>query len=288
MRSNLLSSIIVFLVAAAVSAAPAAADLPSCDDAQPASLVWSWPPKNATDIPTNAVILAIPSRGQPLTVEFDGRDLAPDGTGGLAALTFNPGPLNPNTEYTIVFQIGAGATSKKVLSKFTTGGAELGEAPEGPAVNGYSDVTEPQDPACAGVLAAQACFTGATASHLRLDLVASGVAWTVREAPVSGPKSAPILWPATCQAEAFTQPGEAVDPGICYELVSLDAAGNESEPITLCPYQSAGSGDTGGGRGGGGGSCGVSAHPATGWAPGSLLLLALLGLLGLPGRRAAS
>ncbi len=257
----------------------ATAALPDCTPPVE-QLVWQSPAKNQTDVPTNAVIFGLPSRGHTVTVTLDGKDLQPDGDTGIDSFRFVPGPLAPNTKYALVFEVGDGATTKKFQSSFTTGDAELDEPPEGPQVTAKVDglSTDPQPDKCGLIMGAQTCFDEDPAAHERLTLDGGGIARTLREVSADGAKSEPLLWPAECQGEIFTQPGETIDPVICWEMTSIDAAGLESEAITYCPFvaEAPAEDDGGGGRGGGGGSCVSVAHGS----PGSLgLVLAMFGIL---------
>ena len=220
---------------------------PECGDVVP-ELVWSYPAKGTTDVPRNSVLWAMPSRGFDVKVAIDGRDVPPDGATGIDAWKFNPGPLSVG-EHKLAIEVGNGSTFKKIpVMTFTVTDIEAQEAPEGPAVNGSEDATSEQDGSCAKILAAQTCFATPPAGHLRLDLAPTGVFWTVSMVTETGGNSQPILWPSECAAEAFTV-GVPVSSAVCYEATSLDAAGNESEPIGFCPHEETGDGSTGGGRG---------------------------------------
>ena len=257
MRAFLFALTIVFSTSLAQ-----AAELPSCGESASGSLLWTHPAKNAEGIPTNSIIFAVPSQGTVLSVSLEGTDqeLSPMGSAGIERYLYHPGPLEAGTDYKVIFKVGEGSTVGKQSVRFTTGSSELSGAPEGPLVVGYEEWMASQALGCGEVLAAQTCFDAEAERRLLLELGLdpTGIAWTVRQVLSTGGASVPILWPGSCTAEAFTVPGESATASTCFELTALDAAGNESEPITLCPFQEEGSAPA---VGGGSSSCSITKTP---------------------------
>ena len=244
-----LALVVLFLAAARTASASCASP--------PPGLVWFWPAKNATNIPTNAMIWAI---GTGVHVSIDGKDVPPAGTTGIDRYRFDPGPLAPDTTIDVLFTIGEGATTKKVPLTFTTGGQPGDLVPDAPVVSGHTETTAS---ACPGVSSTQGCFD----THDRqLTLAVQPGAPLLSFDSSEGP----ILWPGDCAPEVWVRSSQT---DTCIELKALSAWGSETATTTYCPYAAAA--PEGGKKGGGGGSsCSTGAAPA-----GAVWLLLLLPLL---------
>ena len=105
----------------------------------------------------------------------------------------------------------------------------------------------------------------------RVALEGSPVAWVAERGDTS------IIVPVDCGAELIGDADEALDDAACWDLMSVDQAGQRSEPVPLCPFQvEESTGTTGGGGGGRGGGGGCSAGASGGPVGAVLLFLGML------------
>jgi hypothetical protein len=218
-------------------------------------ILWMYPEKNATDVPTNMhVVVSVPA-GVPVVVSVGEVVLEPAGTDGAHTLIFNPGDLMPNTNYDLLVQVGDGPTVKKLASTFTTGESTASAVIDAPIIADVFSV-EGQPDHCGYLATAQWCDAN-DATLAALDVhTDGGIGWVVTSDDVT------TLWPATCR------PQIPADTGACYEVTALFSNGLQSTATTHCEV---------GGKDAGGG-CAVSTEtPALG--PFALVFAHVLGLL---------
>jgi hypothetical protein len=217
-------------------------------------VLWMYPEKNATDVPTNMNVVVVVPAGVPVVVSVGEVVLEPSGTDGAHPWIFNPGDLMPDTTYDLLVQVGDGPTVKKLASTFTTGESTGAVSIDAPVIADVFSV-EGQPDHCGYLAAAQWC-DASDATLVALDVHTEGIGWVVTSDGVT------TLWPAACR------PQIPADTGACYEVTALFSNGLQSTATTHC--------ESGGQDAGGG--CAVSTEtPASG--PFAFVFAHVLGLL---------
>lgn len=268
-RSAFLLLVIVAVAASSlVATRSAVAQLPECGAQQQQLLHWSYPPKNGVDVSVNTAIVAIPSRDTPVKVSLDGTPLVPRKPTGVDRFIYSPGTLAAGQTFTLVFELGDGATTKKIQSKFTTRDPD-NPGDEKVVVGAVNTRTAAQQGACAELLAAQGCWDYTPAAWVTAEVSGTGVAYVVTA------NDEAQIWPAECLAEAFTASGAEADASFCFEVSALGETGTISASTQVCPFSTPEAEPTSSGRRGGS-TC--SASPAAESGAAMLCFLALLGM----------
>lgn len=221
---------ILFLAVALAAPAIAQAD---CLTPEP-DLLWSYPADGARDVPTNALFWFVSSQtsfNPELSATLNGKPLNwPESARStwrnvsMSRVHVDPGPLAPNTAYTLVLRFGLGPKSGAYELHFTTGGGP-GKPGEGARVIGHVADLPPQRPGvpCAELIGTQACFDMLTdtppAWHRFVLQKSDAIAWFVQGEQADSN----VLWPAECgMPRLFLQ---VVRPDACFNIQAITPGG---------------------------------------------------------------
>lgn len=187
------------------------------------ALKWSFPADGDTDVPTNAAFWAIAN--DPLVrLRVEGAGSA---SPGEHAWSFVPPPLEPDTDYTLVVEMGADAAVVERLA-FRTGPGPVDELPEPPVVLGHASGEEQVPaPACSGVVRDDDCFdTGQV--PVVLEMEDSPLLWLYNDGEGA--------WPASCGGPVdYVQHDPPDEPlRTCFELIAVSRTGARSAPAVYC------------------------------------------------------
>jgi len=234
-------------------------------------VVWSYPAAGATDVPIDADIMFVFSNwNTPSQIDLNGERVDAFDEG-----RFDPGTLEPNTDYTVTIASEGMMGPVSLELSFATGDQSVEATTQAPVIasQAQDDLTYPLDSDCPEVINAQDCFDTGQSTMLRLQVEGEAVLWLVQAVPDGEASSGGLAqerWPFECgdpTVVGWRSAGEF--EGGCYRVVAVDAAGNEAPSELFC----GGAGDGGGGSGGG--LCSLSTTP-TGPAPAAASALLLL------------
>jgi MYXO-CTERM domain-containing protein len=196
------------------------------------AIVWSYPADLDTDIPTNAMIWIVTSRGrQPQQVLLDGQPLA----ASPRDFSFVPNqPLSPNAQHMVTINPPVGPNLR---IRFTTGpGPAEKIAPDRPIVHWVSpQATRTLSPRCQAVLNAMGCFDAGEDTHLVMAVEGMPLLWLIER--VRAPGLPPELhpWPSECGLpEVFTRNLDGHLCGRGVRLHAVEATGMRTMSKAFC------------------------------------------------------
>lgn len=209
----LLSSIVMIMLAGEARA--------DCDIPAP-EVVWTFPADGQVDVPVN-ISAVVRSAGRD-RLELDGRPVE-----SLPRLA-------PNSFHEL--RVFTGSDENEICHQinFLTSSNEAEVPPIPAAVEGHWELTpdEYKIPIwCRRNIFTGSCFDAGEDTHFVLDVNVGGLFTRVRQLNPNGDLISTVLWPNTCgrpQVLGLTGPG----PGYCFQVSSVNAAGQESEPQSYC------------------------------------------------------
>ncbi|MGB0592599.1 MAG: hypothetical protein ACPGU1_23225, partial [Myxococcota bacterium] len=235
MCSTLVASVAAALLLPVVATTPVEA---AClDEGEPHRVVWSWPTNGLVGVPVNAgVFVATTHRGDGFAqVTLNGQGLSRLGWKGPERWAYDPGPLEPNTEYELVITV-SGVES---LHRFTTGSATA--SADLPTVTGYTEYDEAESDLapCVTNIYDLTCLD--VGGYKTFSFEMSGVArgWAVSGTPFG----------ASCDPAAMKW-----DSDPCFTIVALGPTVGVERSTRFCPSTDAGGEDGSGADAGGEGA----------------------------------
>jgi hypothetical protein len=201
----------------------------------PPSIVWSYPADGDTNVPTNAMIWILTSRGrQPQRVLLDGDslDVSP------RDFSFVPlQPMSPNAQHTIVI-LPPGAPAQFIRFRTADGPAPT-TGPDRPLVHWITARgSRTLSPKCQAIVKAMGCFNGGEDTHVVVAVEGTPLLWLIERVSLIGLPAELHPWPAECGLPELFVP--RVEGRICgrgIRLHAIDATGRRSmtDPFCVAP-----------------------------------------------------
>jgi hypothetical protein len=196
------------------------------------AVVWSYPADGDTDVPTNAMIWVLTSRGrQPQKILLDGQVL------DVSQRDFSfvpPAPMAPNAQHTVTINPPVGPLIK---IRFTTGpGPAERIAPDKPIVHWVTpQASRTLTPKCQAILNSMGCFDAGEDTHLVIAVEGAPLMWLIERETLPGVPAELHPWPSECGLPEIFRPN--LDGHLCgrrLRLHAVDPTGTRSMSAPFC------------------------------------------------------
>lgn len=210
-------------------------------------IAWSYPGHGDTDVPIDADIFVMVNTFDPPPDRITVNDVEVHSVGEGH---FDPGPLEPSTEYRVVVEVDGldGPITQEV--HFTTG-TELAAVVGVPGAPVIRRGAYPPDPTsitrqCGHVLDTRGCYDTHEDTLVRAETSAAGVVlWRLESLPAgdAGPVEPHVMttWPAECGPPVYVTHRERwARRSACLRVTAVGGNGVSSHSSLTCPSDSSG------------------------------------------------